>query len=545
MRRALFLLLVVTVTVALAGCGSSGTNVPAAVKAPPQTARLAWEEPYPADGAALVFGVSSFTVTRTGWVARISVENRSQVGWSVGDPRDVAARAFGVLLFPNDDLDELERRNRSNDLPAIRPATLLPAGASGRAPARGELGGNDLRPGAHWPAGSGCGSRSAPSRAWAIRPREQTRRWCGSQTTPTSSSKFALNRRSRLPHRCSQHEVDPAFPAELRGWTGIVAPMDAIVVDRLEKTYGKDVSALDGMTFSVPAGQVFGLLGPNGAGKSTTVRDPRHPQHEPTPARPPSPATTCAAMPGAVRRALGYVPQSSGVDREGTGLENLVLQGRLQGMRGPELERRARELLELFTLAREGGRPRPHVLRRQKRRLDVAMGLVHRPQVLFLDEPTTGLDPEARAAMWDELSRLASAESLTILLTTHYLEEADRLAERVAIVSPGQGRRRRHAGGTEARPARGCGRDRARERRRRPRAGSSCWHCPMSMKHSSTGTACTRASSKALRRCRECSPRSTAAGSTSNAVTVSRPSLDDVYLHYTGRDFHSDDRAGT
>ena len=139
MRRALFLLLVVTVTVALAGCGSSGTNVPAAVKAPPQTARLAWEEPYPADGAALVFGVSSFTVTRTGWVARISVENRSQVGWSVGDPRDVAARAFGVLLFPNDDLDELERRNRSNDLPAIRPATSY-------RPALPVV----LRPGASW-----------------------------------------------------------------------------------------------------------------------------------------------------------------------------------------------------------------------------------------------------------------------------------------------------------------------------------------------------------------------------------------------------------
>ncbi len=120
MRRALILSLVAD---AVSGCGSNGTPVPATVKAPPQTTRLAWEEPYPAAGAALVFGVSSFTVTRNGWKADVSVENRSQVGWEVGDPRRAVGRAFGVLLFPNDDLDELDRRNRNGDLPSIRPAT--------------------------------------------------------------------------------------------------------------------------------------------------------------------------------------------------------------------------------------------------------------------------------------------------------------------------------------------------------------------------------------------------------------------------------------
>jgi hypothetical protein len=119
-RRSLILSLV---ALAVAGCGSSHLAVPTTVKAPPQTARLAWEEPYPANGAVLVFGVSSFTVTRDGWTADVSVENRSQVGWEVGDPRRAAERAFGVLLFPNDDLDELDRRNRNGDLPAIRPAT--------------------------------------------------------------------------------------------------------------------------------------------------------------------------------------------------------------------------------------------------------------------------------------------------------------------------------------------------------------------------------------------------------------------------------------
>jgi hypothetical protein len=127
MRRAVIRTLgLFLVVVVVAGCGSSSTPVPAIVKAPPQTARLAWEEPYPtggADGAALVFGVSSFTVTRDGWTADVSVENKSKVGWEVGGPRREAQLAFGVLLFPNDDLGELDRRNRSGDLPALRPAT--------------------------------------------------------------------------------------------------------------------------------------------------------------------------------------------------------------------------------------------------------------------------------------------------------------------------------------------------------------------------------------------------------------------------------------
>lgn len=121
MRRLFVLTLLVLVA---AGCGSArAPTAPASVRAPPQTAQLDWEEPHPADGAALVFGVSSFTVSEDGWSADISVENRSQVGWEVGDPRDAVERMFGVLLFPNDDLDELERRNRSRDLPAIRRAT--------------------------------------------------------------------------------------------------------------------------------------------------------------------------------------------------------------------------------------------------------------------------------------------------------------------------------------------------------------------------------------------------------------------------------------
>ena len=124
MRKALGASFVaLAVAIVAAGCGASSTPIPATVKAPPQTARLGWEEKYPADKAALVFGVSSFTVTRNGWTANVSVENRSNVGWEVGDPRRAVDRAFGVLLFPDDDLEELDRRNRNGDLPAIRPAT--------------------------------------------------------------------------------------------------------------------------------------------------------------------------------------------------------------------------------------------------------------------------------------------------------------------------------------------------------------------------------------------------------------------------------------
>ena len=143
-------------------------------------------------------------------------------------------------------------------------------------------------------------------------------------------------------------------------------------------------------------------------------------------------------QPVAVRRAIGMVAQKAAVDLEATGTENLRLQGELYGLRGAGLRARVDELLDRFGLGEAAGRVTQTYSGGMQRRLDVAMGLVHRPQVLFLDEPTTGLDPESRAGMWDEIARLASDDGLTVLLTTHYLEEADRLADRVAIVDRGQ-----------------------------------------------------------------------------------------------------------
>src|SRR6266511_152035 len=214
-------------------------------------------------------------------------------------------------------------------------------------------------------------------------------------------------------------------------------PPPAIEVQDLVKTYPGDVRALRGLSFTVEPGTVFGLLGPNGAGKSTTVKILT------TLSRPDSGTARVAGIdvvqrPDRVRRAIGCVAQRSGVDLEATGRENLALQGRLYGIGGRELKSRVGGLLERFGLGEAADRITKTYSGGMRRKLDVALGLVHRPQALFLDEPTTGLDPEARADMWNEITRLASEEGITVLLTTHYLEEADRLARRLAIVDSGR-----------------------------------------------------------------------------------------------------------
>jgi ABC-2 type transport system ATP-binding protein len=194
------------------------------------------------------------------------------------------------------------------------------------------------------------------------------------------------------------------------------------------------IRALDGLDISVPRGMIYGLLGPNGAGKSTTVKILT------SLARPDSgtarvEGVDVLARPGQVRHLIGVVAQRSGADPTATGRENLILQGRL---RGSAVRARTDELLAHFGLAEAAGRLVKAYSGGMQRRLEVALGLMHRPAVLFLDEPTTGLDPESRAAMWQEIARLASREGMTVLLTTHYLEEADRLASRLAIVDRGR-----------------------------------------------------------------------------------------------------------
>jgi len=211
----------------------------------------------------------------------------------------------------------------------------------------------------------------------------------------------------------------------------------AIQARGLVKTYSSEVRALDGLDLEVRSGAIFALLGPNGAGKSTTVKILT------TLTRPDAGSAEVAGAdvlrePDRVRRSIGVVAQKSGVDPEATGRENLTLAGQLYGLGGPALAAQVDTLLARFGLADAASRLARTYSGGMQRKLDVAMGLVQRPQVLFLDEPTTGLDPEARAEMWQEIAHLAAEEGLTILLTTHYLEEADRLAERLAIVDRGR-----------------------------------------------------------------------------------------------------------
>jgi ABC-2 type transport system ATP-binding protein len=316
--------------------------------------------------------------------------------------------------------------------------------------------------------------------------------------------------------------------------------MNAIAVQDLRKRYA-DVQALDGVSFAVREGEVFGLLGPNGAGKSTTVRVLVTLTH---------PDEGTASVAGhdvrreaeAVRRAIGYVPQDSGVDQLGTGRENLLLQGRVEGMRGRDLRSRVDELLELVGLADAADRVVKGYSGGMRRRLDIALGLVHRPRVLFLDEPTTGLDPEARVAMWEEVSRLAQAESLTILLTTHYLEEADQLADRLAIVSQGKV----VVEGTPAELKAGLRGDAVHvelengsvdeAKRVLARVGAS----PDQVLDGRTIVSRVENGGRALPGIISALE---GAGIAVASVSLSRPSLDDVYLHFTGRDFTSEDRA--
>jgi len=317
----------------------------------------------------------------------------------------------------------------------------------------------------------------------------------------------------------------------------------AIDVKGLVKTYPKGVRALDGVSFDVAAGSVFGLLGPNGAGKSTTVKILT------TLSRPDQGEAVVAGIdvlrrPDRVRRAIGCVAQNSGVDVQATGRENMLLQGRLYGMGGRVLEQRVDTLLERFGLAEAARRVTRTYSGGMQRKLDVALGLVHRPEVLFLDEPTTGLDPEARADMWSEIERLTGEEGLTILLTTHYLEEADRLARRLAIVDQGK----IVAQGSPDELKSELHGDAVHIELDAPEANGrvAAALAPLSEVHDVVvehGRLLHARTDNGARAVPVMLQALEAQGLPVVSVTVARPSLDDVYLMHTGRRFEQADAA--
>lgn len=316
-------------------------------------------------------------------------------------------------------------------------------------------------------------------------------------------------------------------------------PHAALIAQDLVKTYpgargAERVRALDGLTIEIAAGTVFALLGRNGAGKSSTVKILC------TLSRPDSGAATVAGIdvlrrPDQVRRAIGLVSQKSSGDPMATGRENLVLAARIQGMSRAGARARADELLDRFGLGNAADRLTKTYSGGMMRKLDVAIGLVHRPTVLFLDEPTTGLDPEARADMWHEIDRLAGDEQMTVLLTTHYLDEADRLADRLAIVDAG----RIVVEGTPDELKSELHGDTVHVEldAAAPAAAGVLGSVPGLRDVVADGVRLRARADSGARAVPAVLAALDGAGLGVAAVTVARPTLDDVYLRYAGRTF--------
>jgi ABC-2 type transport system ATP-binding protein len=298
------------------------------------------------------------------------------------------------------------------------------------------------------------------------------------------------------------------------------------------------VRALDGLSLEVAAGTVFALLGPNGAGKSTTVKIFA------TLSRPDSGSASVLGLdvsvaPDRVRRRIGLVSQKPSSDPMATGRENLVLAARLQGISGRLAGQRAEELLSRFDLTGSADRLAKTYSGGMSRKLDVAIGLMHRPEVLFLDEPTTGLDPEARREMWEEIRRISVGEQITVLLTTHYLDEADQLAHRLAIVdrgkvvaegSPDQLKQELHGDLIHVELASRADGDRALALLMRIGA----------LRDAVADGATVRARTDNGARAVPAVVAALESGAVEVAsVTTARPSLDDVYLRYAGRAFEA------
>ncbi|MEV6768249.1 ATP-binding cassette domain-containing protein [Nocardia sp. NPDC051030] len=319
----------------------------------------------------------------------------------------------------------------------------------------------------------------------------------------------------------------------------------------LVKTYSggrrkPSVRALDGLGFSIAPGTVYGMLGPNGAGKSTTTKICT------TLARADSGTARVAGFdvgtdPAAIRCRIGYVSQGSGADPRQTPFENLMMSARLRGITRHDAAERAERLLDQFQLTEARDRKVAKLSGGMRRKLDVAVGLVHTPSVLFLDEPTTGLDPQARAEMWTEIRRLATEAALTVVLTTHYLDEADELADRLLIIDHG----RAVIEGTPAQLKSTLKGDTLTVELIEPDVNAvralgesiPALRDVVVETHGPNGRLFARTDDPSGIVGRVINEFDAAAISF-GAISVSRPSLDDVYLHYAGHSYRADATDG-
>src|SRR5438270_6044848 len=212
--------------------------------------------------------------------------------------------------------------------------------------------------------------------------------------------------------------------------------MNAIDVRAIVKKFG-EFTAVNGISFAVEEGEIFGLLGPNGAGKSTLIRML-------VTLLPPTSGTALVngfdvtKQADGVRHSIGVIPQAMTSDLELSVEENLIIYAKIYGVPRDKRKRLMRELLEAVELTQWADKPVKNLSGGMRRRVEIARGLVHEPKIFFLDEPTTGLDPVSRVAVWEMLQRLKQQRDLTILITTHYMDEADKLCDRIAIVDHGE-----------------------------------------------------------------------------------------------------------
>jgi ABC-2 type transport system ATP-binding protein len=356
---------------------------------------------------------------------------------------------------------------------------------------------------------------------------------------PDAVSSAAEERAVPRPVRAIDDDREAADPA--RGSTASAS--DAIIETHgLRHTFRSrrgDVEAVRGVDLRVDAGQIFGFLGPNGAGKTTTLRMLA------TLLPPSAGEATVAGVdlrrePARVRERIGYVPQGGSTDPAETGRRELIIQGRLYGMSGDEAARRAREVLAVLDLEGAADRRTQTWSGGMRRRLDIGLGIVHRPCVLFLDEPTTGLDPQARARMWDEIRRLRDGGT-TIFLTTHYLEEADVLADRLAIIDRGRivaegtadELKRQVAGDVVTLGVDGVADAVLATVRDQPFVREAAADDGIVRLYVDRGDSAVPSLLRLL----------DGAGLAPQTITLARPSLDDVFLRQTGRSLREDEQA--
>jgi ABC-2 type transport system ATP-binding protein len=315
-----------------------------------------------------------------------------------------------------------------------------------------------------------------------------------------------------------------------------------IEVRNLRKTYGDGTEAVKDVSFSVEKGEIFGFLGPNGAGKTTTMRILGTLQRQ-TSGGARVLDLDVATEARKLKRRIGFAMQEIGMDDLATGREMLILHGRLYGLAAREAATRAERLLKVFDLEGHADRRVVNFSGGMQRRLDLAVSIIHSPEVLFLDEPSTGLDPTSRSTLWAILRRLRKDEGLTILMSTHYMEEADALCDRIAVIHQGRiaaidtpGNLKRSIGSDTLRIAVGSPLDQAQKKGLAEAFGAA----NVSMQD---GTLDLRVKDGA-RALMPALQKVSSLGLQVRETKVLTPTLEDVFLRYTGAKFEAAHAAG-